>query len=112
MERIHNKNNNLNKKENKIMAKNENSKEFTQDVVENQEEEQMEVIIEKKTVFERFMALKTWQKIAVVTLLTGVVAGGTWMIIKLINKKPEVVAEAIDTVVENSAEAVADAVIK
>lgn len=94
------------------MAKNENSKEFTQDVVENQEEEQMEVIIEKKTVFERFMALKTWQKIAVVTLLTGVVAGGTWMIIKLINKKPEVVAEAIDTVVENSAEAVADAVIK
>lgn len=93
------------------MAKNENIKEFTQDVVENQEEEQMEVIIEKKTVFERFMALKTWQKIAVITLLTGAVAGGTWMIIKLINKKPEVVAEAIDTVVENSAEAVADAVI-
>lgn len=93
------------------MAKNENTKEFTQDVVENQEEEQMEVIIEKKTVFERFMALKTWQKIAVITLLTGAVAGGTWMIIKLINKKPEVVAEAIDTVVENSAEAVADAVI-
>ncbi len=93
------------------MAKNENIKEFTQDVVENQEEEQMEVIIEKKTVFERFMALKTWQKIAVITLLTGAVAGGTWMIIKLINKKPEVVAEAIDTVVENSAEAVVDAVI-
>ena len=93
------------------MAKNENIKEFTQDVEENQEEEQMEVIIEKKTVFERFMALKTWQKIAVVTLLTGAVAGGTWMIIKLINKKPEVVAEAIDTVVENSAEAVVDAVI-
>lgn len=93
------------------MAKNENIKEFTQDVVENQEEEQMEVIIEKKTLFERFMALKTWQKIAVITLLTGAVAGGTWMIIKLINKKPEVVAEAIDTVVENSAEAVVDAVI-
>lgn len=93
------------------MAKNENIKEFTQDVVENQEEEQMEVIIEKKTVFERFMALKTWQKIAVVTLLTGAVAGGIWVVFKLINNKPEVVAEAIDTVVENSAEAVVDAAI-
>lgn len=93
------------------MAKNENIKEFTQDVVENQEEEQMEVIIEKKTVFERFMALKTWQKIAVITLLTGAVAGGVWVVLRLINNKPEVVAEAIDTVVENSAEAVVDAVI-
>lgn len=90
---------------------NENIKEFTQDVVEKAEETAEIVEVKKKGLFERFMALKTWQKIAVITLLTGAVAGGTWMIIKLINKKPEVVAEAIDTVVENSAEAVVDAVI-
>ncbi len=88
------------------MAQNENIKEFTQDTVETTDEA-MEVAIQKKGLFERFMALKTWQKIAVITILTGAVAGGTFLIIKLINNKPEAVADAIEQV---AGEAVVDTV--
>lgn len=87
---------------------NENIKEFTQDVAEKVEETVEIVEVKKKGLFERFMALKTWQKIAVITILTGAVAGGTFLIIKLINNRPEAVAEAIEQV---AGEAVVDAVV-
>ncbi len=87
---------------------NENIKEFTQDVVEKAEETAEIVEVKKKGLFERFMALKTWQKIAVITILTGAVAGGTFLIIKLINNRPEAVAEAIEQV---AGETVVDAVV-
>ena len=87
---------------------NENIKEFTQDVAEKVEETVEIVEVKKKGLFERFMALKTWQKIAVITILTGAVAGGTFLIIKLINNKPEAVAEAIEQV---AGDAVVDAVV-
>ena len=87
---------------------NENIKEFTQDVAEKVEETVEIVEVKKKGLFERFMALKTWQKIAVITILTGAVAGGTFLIIKLINNRPEAVAEAIEQV---AGETVVDAVV-
>lgn len=95
------------------MKNNENAnvKEFKETVV-NENNEAVEVVeIQKKGLFERFMALKTWQKVMVITLLTGAVAGGTFLIIKLIKNRPEAVAEAIDTVVSETAPEVAANVV-
>ncbi len=81
--------------------KNENVKEFTQEV-ENATEETIEVVeVKKEGVIARFKALKTWQKALVITLVVGAVAGSGVLIYKIISNKPEVVSAAIDTVVEN-----------
>ena len=88
-----------------------NAKEFTQDVVENMEDAiPVEIEKEKVGIWKRFLALKTWQKVAVVTLLTGAVAGGSFLIWKLIIDKPEVVADAIETVASETAEAVVETI--
>ena len=91
------------------MAK-ENIKEFTQEVANNENQEtEVKAVAEKLGLIERFKALKTWQKIAVIALLTGSTVGGIFLIRKLISTRPEAVAEAIDAVVENP-DVVADAV--
>lgn len=94
------------------MKNNENAnvKDFTE-AVENVAEDTMEVVeVQKKGLLEKFMALKTWQKVAVITLVTGTVAGGAFVIFKLINNRPEVVAEAIETVAQSTPEVVAEVV--
>lgn len=75
---------------------NENIKEFTQ------ETETTEVVVKKTNLIEKWNGLKIWQKALVIVLLTGSLAGGVAVIYKLIKDKPEVVAEAIDAVSENS----------
>ena len=83
------------------MAK-ENIKEFTQEVANNENQEtEVKAVAEKLGLIERFKALKTWQKVAVIVLLTGSTVGGIFLIRKLIGTRPEAVAEAIDAVVEN-----------
>lgn len=63
------------------------------------EQDTIEVVeIQKKGLIARFKALKTWQKVLVIFLLTGTVAVSVTVIYKLINKKPEAVAQAIDAV--------------
>lgn len=77
----------------------------------NEAQETTEMVeVKKKGLLARFMALKTWQKVAVVTLLVGTVAGGTFVIIKLINSKPEAVAAAIDTVTSEAPEVISEVV--
>lgn len=94
------------------MAK-ENIKEFTNEVMETVEdvaEETTERVEQKQNwLIKKWNGLKLWQKIAVVVLLTGSIAGGIAVIYNLIKKDPKAVAEAIETVTENP-EVVADAV--
>ncbi len=96
---------------------NENIKDFTNEVMNNEtevvpeqnNEEQHEERRKKAGLVEKFMSLPLWQRIAIVAILGGGVYVGGRTIYKLVSKKPEAVAQAIDLVSENP-EVVADVV--
>lgn len=79
----------------------ENIKEFTpKEEATNQEKPEIVDAGGKKEkwLVRKWKSLKPWQKIMVIFILTGTVAGGFTVIYKLIKSKPEVVAEAIEQV--------------
>lgn len=93
------------------MKNNENAnvKDFNEAVKDNAQDVEV-VEIQKKGILEKFKALKTWQKVLVIFLLTGTVAISVKVIYDLINKRPEAVAEAIEKVAQDGVEVVADVV--
>ena len=79
---------------------NENVKDL--EVMNNEEQnENTEVSNKKLNLVEKFKALPLWKKVAVVALLGGGAYLGIRSIYKLIAKKPEAVAQAIELVSEN-----------
>lgn len=88
------------------MKNENNAKDFNEAVVENNVADVEVVEIQKKGLIEAFKALKTWQKVLVIFLLTGTVAVSVTVIYKLINNRPEAVKDAIETVAGTTAEAI------
>ena len=88
---------------------NENIKDFTpKEEATNEEEISLGAQVagqvkQEKWLVSKWKSLKLWQKIMVIFILTGTVAGGVTVIYRLIKSKPEVVAEAIEQV-ENAGE--------
>lgn len=82
---------------------NENTKDFEEEVMNNEEQNENTEDSNKKKLglIEMLMALPLWKKALVVALLGGGVYFGARTIYKLVAKKPEAVAQAIELVTEN-----------